>query len=384
MRIALITDTYTPQVNGVTTVLRRMVEGLAERGHDVAMVAPRYPTPAPIGPAREHRVASVPFPPYPDIRLSAPRFRRVGRFLEAFRPDLVHVATEGPLGFVGRRWAVSEAVPLVTSFHTDFPRYCRDYGVGGLAPVVWRWLRWFHAAAGLTHAPGRCAKTQLEAHGIEPVEVWGCGVDGRRFRPDRRDQTLRRRLGAPNGRPLVLHVGRLAPEKSVDVLIEAWATARRTLGERAEFVIAGDGPLASRIELAIPWVRRLGFLDRDDLADLYASADMCVLPSETETCGLVALEAMASGTPVIAADAGGLAESVGHEVNGLLVAPRDASGFAAAIVRLAMEPDFRRHLGANARRVAETRDMRVELDRLIEQYASLIDHPNRTPTWTAA
>lgn len=379
-----MTDTYTPQVNGVTTVLRRMVEGLAERGHDVAMVAPRYPTPVPIGAAHEHRVPSIPFPPYPDIRLSAPRFRSVGRFLDAFQPDVVHVATEGTLGFVGRRWALRRAVPLVTSFHTDFPRYCRDYGVEGLAPLVWRWLTWFHGTARLTHAPGHCTKAQLEAHGIAPVEVWGCAVDTRRFRPGRRDPHLRRRLGAPNGRILVLHVGRLAAEKNLDVLVEAWKLARATLRERAQFVIAGDGPLATRIDLEMPWVRRLGFLDRDDLADLYASADLCVLPSETETCGLVALEAMASGTPVIAADAGGLVESVGHEVNGLLVTPRDAEGFAAAIIRLAMEPEFRRHVGTNAHRIAETRDVQVELDTLVGQYTRLIPHTDTTASCTAA
>jgi glycosyltransferase involved in cell wall biosynthesis len=154
VRIGIVTDTYAPQVNGVSTIVGRIVDMLGEAGHDVAIVAPRYPD-APGRPiAHELRVASVPFPPYPAIRLSLPGFGAVAQFLDAFRPDLVHVHTEGPLGLAGRRFALRRGLPLVTSFHTDFPRYARHYGVPALAPLVWRWLAWFHGPARLTLTPG--------------------------------------------------------------------------------------------------------------------------------------------------------------------------------------------------------------------------------------
>jgi glycosyltransferase involved in cell wall biosynthesis len=175
---------------------------------------------------------------------------------------------------------------------------------------------------------------------------------------------------------IVLHVGRLAPEKNLRVLVDAWSRAQRCLGPRATFVIAGEGPEARYITSHAPFVRQLGFLDRETLADLYASADLCVLPSRTETCGLVALEAMASGLPVIAANAGGLAESVRHEENGLLVRADDARGFSHAIVALALDAARRRALAAEARRTAESRDVRSEDQELLCQYAALI--PART------
>jgi len=250
----LLSDTYTPQVNGVTTVVARIVRVLREFGHDVVVVAPRYPGHDPNPPPgdAELRIPSAPFPPYPAIRLSLPRFRTVARYLDAFQPDLLHVATEGSIGLTGRRYAVRRAVPLVTSYHTNFPQYARHYGAGLLEPLMWRWLRWFHGPASgpLSCSPGR-------------------------------------------------------------------------------------GAAARRLVARMPWVRHLGFLDPERLATLYASADICVLPSATETCGLVALEAMASGLAVIAADAGGFRESIVDNVTGLLAAPRDAGEFAAEIAALA-------------------------------------------------
>jgi glycosyltransferase involved in cell wall biosynthesis len=170
-------------------------------------------------------------------------------------------------------------------------------------------------------------------------------------------------------------VGRLAPEKNLDVLIDAWSLAHATLGAQARFVIAGEGPLEARLEACLPWVTRLGFLDRDDLADLYAAADVCVLPSATETCGLVALEAMATGLAVIAADAGGFRESIRHGQTGLLAPAADARACAAHLVTLVLEHDRRRVLGAAARDFARTRTETAEDDVLLAQYRLLIGSP---------
>lgn len=367
----------------MTTVVRRMVGALSARGHAVAVVAPRYPDPGPPGAALELRIPSVAFPPYPAIRLSTPALRRISRFLDQFAPDLLHVATEGPLGLAGRHYARTRGLPLVTSFHTDFPRYTRDYGVPRLEPVVWRWLTWFHSPARLIHTPGEFIQRQLVSRGLDQTVVWGRGVDVEFFHPGRRSEGKRRSLGVTNGTPIILHVGRLAPEKNIAVLVESWIAARDALGNRARFVVAGSGPMGDLISQRAPWIERLGFLDPADLADLYASSDICVLPSTTETCGLVSLEAMASGVPVIAADAGGLRESVRDMHNGIIVPPDDAGALSAAIVRLAMETPLRRRLACGARETALARDARTEDDVLVDQYRMLIG-PREAPACTAA
>lgn len=382
MRIALVTDTYLPQINGVTTVVRRIADTARAAGHAVAVVAPRYPhgSGGDGGGGPELRVPSLPFPPYPSIRLSFPFRRHVAHFLDRFAPDLVHAATEGPLGVIGRRYAVDRGLPLVTSFHTDFPQYARDYGLGALAPFVWRWLLHFHRPARMIQTPGIAVRDELVRRGLRNTVVWGRGVDTRHFRPDRRHAGWRRWMAGADDTVIVLHVGRLAPEKNLRVLVDAWNRAHRCLGPRATFVIAGEGPEAHYVATRAPFARQLGFLDRDTLADLYASADLCVLPSRTETCGLVALEAMAAGLPVIAADAAGLAESVRHEENGLLVRPDDARGFSHAIVALALDAARRRALAAGARHTAESRDLRTEDQELLRQYAALVPSRNTPPS----
>jgi glycosyltransferase involved in cell wall biosynthesis len=367
----LVSDTYTPQVNGVTTVVARIAQAIRGFGHEVVVVAPRYPgnSAAAVSPD-ELRIPSAPFPPYPAIRLSLPQFKVVARFLDAFKPDVVHVATEGPLGLTGRRYAIRRRVPLVTSYHTNFPQYARHYGAGLAEPLVWKWLRWFHRPAVLTQTPGEAVRDELERRGIGRPVVWGRGVDTTHFNPDRRSAGWRRWLAGADDTAVVLHVGRLAPEKNIDVLAAAWTAAHERVGQHATFVLAGEGPETRRLLTRLPWVRQLGFLDRSKLADVYASADICVLPSRTETCGLVALEAMASGLAVVAADAGGFRESIAHGRNGVLVAPDDATGFAAEILSLVIAPQRRAELGAAARAAAIARDVAPENFALLRQYAA--------------
>jgi glycosyltransferase involved in cell wall biosynthesis len=373
MRAAIVTDTYLPQVNGVTTVTRLQVEALAATEHEVTLVAPLYPGQATERLEGQLRVRSMAFPPYPDIRLSLPPYGKVREHLNRFSPDLVHVTTEGPLGLVGRGFALRHDVPLVTSFHTDFPRYTHDYGMGWLEPLVWRWLLWFHGPARRTQTPGEAVVRRLRDHGIRHATLWGRGVDTRRFHPRHRAAELRREWGAEADRPAIVHVGRLAREKNLGMLIESWILARQEIGPQgAAFVLVGDGPVAAELEGRAPWVLRIGFIDRDELARVYASADICVLPSQTETLGLVALEAMASGTAVIAADAGGFRETMHSGENGLLADASDPRAFAHAIVRLCRDAELRRRLADAGRRTAEARDIAKESAELIRQYESVI------------
>lgn len=372
MRIALVSDTYTPQVNGVTTVVARIVQVLRTFGDEVCVIAPRYPGPNTTadGCPDELRIPSAPFPLYPAIRLSIPQFRTVARYLDGFQPDVVHVATEGPLGLTGRQYAISRQIPLVTSYHTNFPQYARYYGAGMVEPLVWKWLRWFHRPAVVTHTPGEAVRDELARRGIGNPVVWGRAVDTKHFHPGRRSAGWRRWLAGGDNTAIVLHVGRLAPEKNIDVLAESWRAAHERLGQRATFVLAGEGPETRRLLTRLPWVRQLGFLERGKLADVYASADICVLPSKTETCGLVALEAMASGLAVVAADAGGFRESIDHGRDGVLVAPDDAMGFAAEIVSLVMARQRLAELRAAARKNAIARDVSTENLDLLLHYAA--------------
>jgi glycosyltransferase involved in cell wall biosynthesis len=330
------------------------------------------------------RVTSLPFPPYPAIRLSLPYRRRVARFLDSFQPDVVHVATEGPLGWIGRGWALRHRVPLATSFHTHFPQYARHYGAGFLEPLVWRWLLWFHGPARFTHTPGAAIRNELIQRGLTRARVWGHGVDSLQFRPERRSVEWRRSLGVRDDQALVIHVGRLAPEKNIDTLVAAWRLAAAELGDRAAWLVAGEGPEQARIRAALPMVRCFGFLERDVLAALYASADLCVLPSRTETCGLVALEAMAAGVPVIAADAGGFRESVRSGRNGILAPPTDATAFARAIAQLVDDAPRRATMAAAARETAVLRDVRAEDADLLAQYRALTGVPDHGAVICAA
>lgn len=378
-----MSDTYTPQVNGVTTVVRRIVSLLAAQGHEALVVAPRYPEAAWSQDARELRVPSVACPLYPDIRMALPPFRRVAGFFGVAPPDVVHVHTEGALGLAGRRWALRHEVPLVTTFHTNFPEYSRHYGVGFLEPLVWRWLRWFHAPARVTFTPGEAVRDELGRRGLIHTAVWGRGVDPHFFHPRRRDANWRRQLTGDGDGVIVVHVGRLAREKNLGALIDAWRQAHAALGPRATFVVAGEGPEARRVASELPFAHLLGFLPREDLARLYASADICVFPSHTETCGLVALEAMASGTAVVAADAGGFRESIRPGETGILVPPHDPRAYADAITMLVGDPARRFALAAAARDAVLGRDVVLENAELLDRYVTLSGRSERRTTCAA-
>ena len=381
MRVGFVTDTYLPEVNGVTTVLRMIRQLIAARGHELLFLAPDYPACAEADP-RVIRRASVPCPNYPAVRLSSPFGADVFNALDRFGPELVHVVTEGPLGAIGRRYALRRALPLVTSFHTDFPRYAAAY-LGGWAERLARgYLRRFHRPAVMTQTPSATSQAELVALGLPRTVVWGRGVESGRFTPARRSEVQRGALGA-GGRVVVLHVGRLAVEKDPDVLIEAFQRVHEAVGREAVFWVAGDGPRAAAMRDALPFARHFGFLQRDSLADLYAAADLFVFPSPTETCGLVTLEAMASGLPVISADRGGVLENMRHGINGLVVATGNGRQFAEATIGLIRDPGQRAAMAQAARAFAVGRDWGREMDVLERMYQSVVGGPLQNAGWTA-
>lgn len=378
MRIAFCTDTFLPEVNGVTTVLATMRLGLLARGHEVLVIAPDYAgTEAEDGVVRR---PAIPCPGYRAVRLSSPFGGDVRRALATFDPDLVHLVTEGPVGLIGRRWAVRRGAAVVSSFHTDFPSYAARYlGAWAVEPTR-RYLRWFHRPSAVTQTPSDATRDALIALGLTRAVTWGRGVDVGTFSPRRRDATRRAGLGCDEERPLVLHVSRLAVEKDVETLVAAFRLAHARLGDTVRFAVAGDGPRAAWVRSELPFAAHFGFLGRGALADLYADADIFVFPSPTETCGLVVLEAMASGLPVIAARAGGVVEQLREGINGHLVAAGDAAAFADRIALLVSDRPHRTGLAAGALAFAADRSWERELDRLVPMYAEAVAAPGRRRT----
>ena len=379
-RVLYCTDTYPPQVNGVSVVTARTAAGLRARGWKVGVIAPRYPSRPPQGVKQfidefettdiHVEISSTAFPPYPDIRLAAPAYWRIARTMEEFQPDVVHCATEFMIGRLGQIAARRAGIALVSSYHTDFSRYAVAYGAPKLRTVVSNYIARFHGRVLRTYTPSRMARADLLALGVHDVEVWGRTIDARTFAPERRDPTFRH-LNGWDRKFVLLHVGRLAAEKSVHTILEGFRIARGLLpAGSVHLVVAGGGPDEDALRRAAsPDVTFLGVLDHKyALPQLYASADAFAFASLTETLGLVVLEAMASGLPVIATPAGGVADHLRDGENGLAFAAGNATEMAHAVVRLVMNSTLRDELARGARRTAAALDWEGELDRLDASY----------------
>jgi glycosyltransferase involved in cell wall biosynthesis len=371
MRLVLVTETFPPEVNGVARTLGRWLDALRQRGHAVQVIRPRQlPERGTV-----NRVLGLRIPLYPELRFGLASPWRVARALARARPELVHIATEGPLGLAALLAARQLGVPVAASFHTNFDYYAEHYGLGPLTRVIVHYLRWFHNRAAMTLVPSAGTRRRLDELGFRHVEVWSRGVDGDHFHPRFRDPALRRQLGLEADDCLILYVGRLAAEKNMAALLEAFGRLRARLDvrrrERLRLALIGDGPMAASLRaLNVPGVVLPGMKLGLELARWYASADVFAFPSISETFGNVVLEALASGVPVVAYDCLGVNEQVTHEANGLLVPP--AADLAEALGRLIEQTSLRRRLGREARRTAEGRSWDPIFDDLEERYRQIV------------
>jgi glycosyltransferase involved in cell wall biosynthesis len=382
MRVLYCTDTYPPQVNGVSIVTALSVAGLTRLGWECAVLAPRYPqlthaewgdTVVDGGAAEVIDFPSLPLPRYPEVRMALPRISRLRELLERFRPDLVHCETEFGIGRMGQVAAARAGIPLVSSYHTDFARYAEAYGAGWLRTPVSRYIGRFHRRSRRVYTPSTASRKDLLALGPADVEVWGRGVDTEHFHPGRRSQELRALLGM-GSRFTFLYVGRLAPEKRTDQVVAAFRLASGMLPRGViHLVMAGSGPREAELRAsAPPGVTFLGVLERQTrLPDLYANCDAFLFASVTETLGLVVLEAMASGLPVIATPAGGVADHLRHAENGLTYPEGNVEAMARAMVSLAGDFALARRLARGARRTAERLSWDRELERLDLSYREI-------------
>ncbi len=336
LNIDFVTETFPPEVNGVAMTVGRLVEGLRRRGHAVQVVRPRQGN-GDGGGEGEIAVAGLPLPGYPGLRLGLPAGNHLRRRWKHSRPDLVHVVTEGPLGWSAVNAARRLGIPVTSGFHTNFDRYSVHYGLGWLRPAVAAYLRTLHRRTRATLVPTEALAADLAGEGIPGVRVVGRGVDTGLFDPARRCGALRAAWGVGEGSLACLYVGRLAPEKNLDLARRAFA-AIRALRPDARMVWVGDGPSRSGLGAEHPDHRFAGVRTGEDLAAHYASADLFLFPSLTETYGNVVAEAMASGLPVLAYRSAAAAELIRDGEDGAVVAPGDERAYVEAARRLASSP----------------------------------------------
>ena len=372
MRLAVFTDTFAPHVNGVARTLGSLVDAVRSRGGAATVVTVNTPAAAEELAGDIHRWPAMPFWLYPEHRIAAPRIDAARRLLREWRPDLVHAATPFGIGLAARAAARAEGVPLVSSYHTDFPSYLRYYRLEALAGVAWPYLRWFHNGGQRTFAPTTIGAAQLERRGFTGVRVWGRGVDRERFSPRHRSSSLRHALGVADRDLLFVSVGRLAPEKGVDTILEAARRLDAMPYGRIRLAFAGDGPAEDRYRKWSPaGTIFAGRLLGDALSEFYASADAFVFASTTDTFGNVLLEAMASGLPVIAPDCGPTL-GVADASNALLCRSGDAGALAAAMQRLAGDAELRMRFRARSLATAAERDWARVWDVLFSEYESVL------------
>ncbi|MEO6688936.1 MAG: glycosyltransferase family 1 protein [Dokdonella sp.] len=338
MRVAIVTETWPPEINGVALTVQSLARGLAGLGHAVELVRPRQDN--------ERTDAADPFeqvllpgasvPRYPGLRFGLPAHRALHRRWSDRRPDVLYIATEGPLGLTALGAGRRLDIPACTGFHTRFDDFASHYGLGFLTPIVFAYLRRFHNRASATLVPTAELATFLDSHGFHDVRLLRRAVDTELFHPDHRDDALRAEWGLAPGDLAVIHVGRLAPEKNLELAVRAFHEIRKT-HTRARFIVVGDGPSRAGLAAAHPEIVFAGIRRGDDLARHYASGDLFLFPSLTETFGNVTLESLASGVPVIAFDYGAAHAHIHDPLAGTCAAMADGDAFVAAAIALAAQ-----------------------------------------------
>lgn len=358
LRIALVTETYPPEVNGVAATLSRVVQGLLSLGHRVQLIRPRQPAdelPVQAGGLAEILVRSVPLPRYAGLRLGLPCAADIVRAWRRDRPDVVHIVTEGPLGWSALRAAEALELPVVSDYRTHFDAYAAHYGLRALRRPVMAWMRHLHNRTACTMVPTAALRRNLEMQGFRHVRVVSRGVDTALFNPARRSRALRASWGVGDESTVALYVGRLAPEKNLGAVMAA-AEAMRRHEPGSRLVVVGDGPDRERLQREHGQALFAGVQRGEALATCYASADVFLFASTTETFGNVVPEAMSSGLAVVAYDDAAAAQLIRHGQNGLLAPVGDVALFCSLARRLAADLPQSRALGTAARDSAERLD----------------------------
>jgi len=372
MKLAIFTDTYAPQVNGVAKTLKRLTDYLNQKGIDYIVFAPQN-----VNDEWEsvsiQKIKSIPFVVYPECRLALPNLHFVKKQLTHFQPDLIHVATPFNMGLIGRYYAGKLNIPLVGSYHTDFDAYLNYYKMDFLSPVLWRYLRWFHNSLQRTFVPSQVTKEQLEAKGFDNLSIWSRGVDCSMFRPQDSAKLIREKYGICS-KYMLSFVGRLAPEKDIETLVKIINQVNTKRQKDVHWLIVGDGPLAEETKAVCGEnVTFTGYLNSSELAQVLACSELMIFPSPTETFGNVVLEAMACGTPVIGANSGGVKTIISNNKNGILCKSKNSAAFSEATSFLLDHTSLRQSMSAAARHYALEQSWDRIFEQLLDDYINILE-----------
>jgi glycosyltransferase involved in cell wall biosynthesis len=375
-RVCVVTETYPPEVNGVAATVSRVVQGLRQRGHALQLVRPRQAADATYGNTAnwEYLTRGVPIPRYPQLKMGLPSRRALIRLWTEQRPDVVHLVTEGPLGWSALNAAADLKLPTVSDFRTNFQAYSSHYGLAWLRAPIVSYLRRFHNRVSATMVPTEAMRAELAANGFQRLRVVARGVDTQLFSPARRSDALRASWKATAGTMVAICVGRLAPEKNLDQVLAAFDTMRSSVPSM-RLVLVGDGPDKERLMRARPDVVFAGLRHGEGLAAHYASADVFLFPSMTETFGNVVTEAMASGLAVVAYNLAAAGQFIRHGVSGLLAGGGDVASFCHLAQRLAGDLPQARALGLQARETAKALAWGRTVDAVETEYAAAMAQP---------
>lgn len=379
LRIALVTETYPPEVNGVAMTWGNLVKGLLQRGHLVQIVRPRQAgedTDGAHAGADEVLATGIPIPNYPDLRFGLLAQKHLLQLWRQKRPDVVHVVTEGPLGWRAIAAARKLQLPVTSSFHTNFHQYSGHYGMGLLKLSIEAYLRKFHNRTLATLAPTQDVVHALQRRGYRNLSILSRGVALEQFSPTQRSMTLRQAWGAGDKDVVALYVGRLAKEKNVGVVLNAFAAIQSRLPS-AKLVIVGDGPLRKPLADACPHALFAGVKTGHELAACYASSDVFLFPSLTETFGNVVPEALASGLAVVSYACAAAANLITHQRTGVLVAPGEELEFVNAAVAIATDHDRRNALRGQAAGSVAHMSWSAVTDSLISTLRAVVDRHDR-------
>ena len=369
LHIALVSETFPPEVNGVANTLGRLCQGLRERGHRLQLVRPRQADDTAPNDDQLLLTRGWPLPGYAGLQWGQSSLHKLLRRWQRNRPDVLYIATEGPLGLSALRAARRLGIPVVSGFHTNFQQYSDHYGFGLLTRLLTGYLRWFHNRSRLTLVPSPSQRLELQRRGFERLELLARGVDGQLFHPARRSAALRAEWGLGEDEIAVLHVGRLAAEKNLQLLTRAFRQLQRDLPQqRLRLVLVGDGPLRAQLQAELPEALFCGVQRGEALAAHYASGDLFLFPSLSETFGNVVLEALASGLAVVAFDQAAAAQHIRHGHNGALATPGDEAAFIESARWLLEDPESLRRVRLNARQHAGKQGWPA----IVERFESLL------------
>jgi glycosyltransferase involved in cell wall biosynthesis len=383
LHVTLITETFSPEINGVANTLGRLCDGLRLRGHRVELVRPRQGKDAGVGAVEGLLLCrGWPIPGYLGLQWGQSSMHKLLRRWQRQRPDVLYIATEGPLGLSALRAARRLGIAVVSGFHTNFPQYTQQYGMGLITRLVTHYLRWFHNRSRVTLVPSVSQKIELERRGFERIELLSHGVDSQLFHPMKRSQSLRESWGLQADDIAVLHVGRLAPEKNLGLLKTCFEALQADYPQRSlKLIVVGDGTQRMALEQQLPDAMFCGTRRGEELAMHYASGDLFLFPSLTETFGNVVLEALASGLGVVAYDEAAAGQHIRHGHSGALAMPGDEEAFIDAARWLLEDGETLRRVRLNARQHASRQGWTTIIEQFERQLLNACPtQPARKPT----